>query len=76
MHKEILSEILVFKTNISQADVERVTPVLASDYRVKKWNIDLEDIDRVLRIECTEQCAGDVIQLIHKAGFHCEELPD
>ncbi len=50
--KEILSEILVFKTNVlSDKDFETISRLLALEKRIIRWSIDREDIDKVLRIE-------------------------
>jgi hypothetical protein len=77
MYHETLSEILVFKTNIlRRQDVEILAAVLNGDSRVRRWNIDLADIDHVLRVETEDMCARDIIGVVANAGFQCEELPD
>jgi hypothetical protein len=43
---------------------------------ISRWNIDLEDIDKVLRIESNDIELTEIVQLIHNAGFQCEELAD
>lgn len=41
------------------------------------WSIDLEDIDKVLRIEAEQTLVEkEVIDLIQDCGYVCEELPD
>ena len=40
------------------------------------WNIDLEDCDRILRVEATTLQAAAVIHHLRRAGFWCEELDD
>ena len=71
------SEVLVFKTNIlSDEDVEKIGHVLALESNITRWNIDLDDIDKVLRIECDQLQPDAVIKLLRDAGFECEELPD
>ena len=70
-------DILVFKTNIqSKKDVHRVAPVMDDDERIICWNVDLEDIDKVLRIESRQLSIGQVIQLIRERGYECQELTD
>lgn len=70
-------EILILKTNIrSKRQVKSVAPLLDSQENISRWNIDLHDIDKVLRIESTEMELDEVVQLIQEAGFYCEELPD
>ena len=71
------SEVLVFKTNIlSDEDVEKIGHFLASESRIIRWNIDRNDIDKVLRIECDQLHPEAVINVLLHAGFECEELPD
>lgn len=73
----MVSEILIFKTNIhSENDVVRIAHFLNSDLHVKKWNVDRDDVDRVLRIESDDYNPEYIIHMIRKAGFLCEELHD
>ena len=77
MYDALFSEVLVFKTNIlSDEDVEKIGRVLASESNITRWNIDRDDIDKVLRIECDQLQPEAVIKLLRDAGFECEELPD
>ena len=69
--------ILVFKTNLSfKKDVERISSLLNNLRGVIRWNVDLSDIDNVLRIESIRITPNNIIQLISAAGYRCEELPD
>ena len=76
MYPQALSEILVFRTNITLPFDERKLAFLNKVQGVKSWNIDLQDIDHVLRIESDDVSASETIYLMNKAGFLCEELPD
>ncbi|MBT1703555.1 hypothetical protein [Chryseosolibacter indicus] len=77
MYLEPVSEILIFKTNILDIqDIEKVASVLDADARVKKWNVDREDVDHVLRIQSDCLDCRHIIELVHKCGYECEELPD
>ena len=68
-------EILVFKTNVtSKKKVGMVAPLLTSFPTIRQWNFDLEDRDKVLRIEATGLNPGSVEQMLLGAGFHCQEL--
>lgn len=68
-------EILVFKTNItSKKKVSMVAPLLTSFPGIRQWNFDLDDCDKVLRIEATGLNPGSVEQLFLSAGFSCMEL--
>jgi hypothetical protein len=71
------AEILIFRTNIhSVRDVARVAPLLDALAGIKRWNVDRDDVDCVLRIEADERDTEHVIHLVNTAGFLCEELPD
>jgi hypothetical protein len=73
----MVSEILIFKTNIhTENDVGKIAHFLNSDLHVKKWNVDRDDVDRVLRIECDDHNPDYIIHVITNAGFRCEELLD
>ena len=69
--------ILVFKTNLSyQKDVKTISSLLDNLRGIIRWNVDLSDIDRVLRIESIRVTPNNIIQLIASAGYSCEELLD
>jgi hypothetical protein len=77
MNSHVVSEILVFKTNvIEEIDVQRISLLLGADARIKSWNIDQHDVDHVLRIEADHLSPQEITLLMQQAGFHCEELPD
>ncbi|MCE6990002.1 hypothetical protein [Dyadobacter sp. CY323] len=69
--------ILVFRTNINRKKhVRTISPLLNGCDTIKKWNVDLSDIDNVLRIEATHSDCAPVIELVKQAGYACEELTD
>jgi hypothetical protein len=75
MYKDILSEILVFKTNIScQEELKKIGSILSKEKNITRWTVDLEDVDKVLRIECEHIYPLSVIEILRDAGFTCEEL--
>ncbi|TXG38932.1 hypothetical protein [Seonamhaeicola maritimus] len=42
---------------------------------IVKWSIDLEDIDKVLRVETTSSLTmEDIIDQVKARGIYCEEL--
>ncbi len=68
-------EILIFKTNVtSKKKVSMIAPLFTPFPTIRKWNLDLEDCDKVLRIEATGLNPGFVEQLLFRAGFICQEL--
>jgi hypothetical protein len=68
--------VLVFKTSIyRKSDIKRIRPLLEKEIKMKgKWNFDLQDCDKILRIEGEGIEAYKVISLLSSAGFACEEL--
>ncbi|WP_353719587.1 hypothetical protein [Dyadobacter sp. 676] len=69
--------VLVFKTNINNLrQVKSVAAMLDNCPDILKWNVDLADIDKVLRIEATHAQCAPMIELVRRAGYACEELTD
>ena len=73
-----MKRVLVFRTSVETTHhVRRVKPLL--DVLLDKherWNFDLEDCDRILRVESASLDATIVAEKLAKAGFMCEELKD
>ena len=69
--------ILVFRTSMQlEHDVKKVSCLMNSEHRIHRWNVDLHDCDKVLRIETDCLEVGEVIRLVTQAGYYCEELED
>lgn len=70
-------DILIFKTNVSgKNNVNEVSPHLESLNGIQRYTFDLDDIDKVLRVEARGLSSQKIESVIKKAGYHCEELPD
>ena len=70
-----LENVLVLKTNISTKNqVEKLNFILSSHPKVSQWNIDLEDVDCVLRIVSTTITYHEVTDLVAQLGYFCCEL--
>jgi hypothetical protein len=68
-------EVLVYKTNIHDSnDVERVKPFFSEHSDILKWHVDIEDKDRVLRVEAHNNISGKIENLVRDAGYWCGEL--
>ena len=68
-------EVLVFKTNLRfKKQINAVTPHINNLHGIARWNVDLDDIDRVLRIESDNLSPRKVEATLQQAGYFCEEL--
>jgi hypothetical protein len=69
--------LLILKTNISGLhDINVVASLLDGNANVDRWNVDMQDVDHVLRIETTGITDDEIIRTLNQAGYACEELPD
>ncbi len=72
--------ILVFKTTIkNKTQVRKVAPLLNGVLSpCAKWNFDLSDCDKVLRIESLHKTIDEklIIQIIKNSGQAIEVMPD
>ena len=70
--------LLIFQTDIkSKKKVNYLHPVFNEHDDILKWTVDLEDIDKVLRIEATARLTeNDIIHLVQPHGFYIESLHD
>ena len=67
--------ILVFKTNVSSGSKARkLKPFLDQSFPNAKWNFDLTDCDKVLRVDAPEDITALVIYTLNSHGFECAEL--
>lgn len=74
---ENLLQILVFKTTIKTPQhKERLAPILDGLPTIRRWTVDCEDCDCVLRVEADGISDREVMALVRMAGFECDELSD
>ncbi|MFC4873485.1 hypothetical protein [Negadavirga shengliensis] len=70
--------ILVFRTSVEAWEtVLKIKPLL--DRLVEdtgRWNFDLEDCDRILRVESNHLIAQQVVDLLRKNGIFIKELEE
>lgn len=68
-------DILVFKTNVeSKKQVRKLFSVLRPMSGISRWNVDLHDIDKVLRIEAISLSPRSIETVLQQAGYFCKEL--
>lgn len=65
----------VFKTSVvSKEQVQTVGSFLNILLPSEEWNFDLEDCDKILRVETEEVAPETVITILTSQGFYCDEL--
>jgi hypothetical protein len=69
--------IYVFKTSVNtKKDIKELTSKLEHFIPNSKWNFDLEDCDKILRIDSQFEVREATIKLLQANGYKCEELTD
>lgn len=62
----------VFRTNVMKtAEANRLVDLLLQHFPGSRINFDLDDCDKVLRIEAADPTPEKIITLITQHGFHC-----
>lgn len=67
----------VFRTNVTDPlDSQRVLRALHTHFPFGILSFDLEDCDKVLRIEDQQVCADTTVSVLEKLGYFCEVLEE
>jgi hypothetical protein len=67
--------IYVFKTSVkTKRDVRVLKPRLNELLKPEKWNFDLHDCDKILRVDSQTDLSHRIINEFKDSGFYCEEL--
>lgn len=67
----------VFKTSVATVvEVHQLKSRLDSVTNDIIWNFDLEDCDKILRVDCPSVIPEDIIELLILNGFECIELQE
>ena len=76
-HKLFIMELYIFKTNImSQEKAISLNSIFNQDENIRRWTIDTEDVDNVLKIEVENSISEiELIEGIKQKGYECEVLP-
>ncbi|HRO43308.1 MAG TPA: hypothetical protein PL009_10780 [Flavipsychrobacter sp.] len=65
----------VFKTNVEGVNVaNEIASLLLQHFPKSRISFDLEDCDKVLRIEGHSLCTATIMQIISACGFVCTIL--
>jgi len=67
----------VFKTNVQHRELaDQLVSVLHGRIDFCKINFDLEDCDKILRVEGKQICVETIIEILNTHGLQCEVLTD
>ncbi len=71
-------QVLVFKTNLEdQRLVIHAGELLHPINGIHRWNVDMHDIDNILRVEADPGVSPRIIEnTLQNGGLLCEELTD
>ncbi|WP_350200925.1 hypothetical protein [Gracilimonas sp.] len=75
--KEIDSEIacFVFRTSlIDKRDVEQISVAMNTHPDIAEWSVDLENWEKVLRVESSGIDVNGIKLLLRSKGFYCSEM--
>lgn len=65
----------VFATNVDTGiAAQRLINLLRLRFPGSRVDVDLDDCDRVLRIQGEQLCPAQITQLVQAQGFYCGEL--
>ncbi|HEY3429966.1 MAG TPA: hypothetical protein VGK39_04755 [Cyclobacteriaceae bacterium] len=75
--EKVTNVVQVFKTNVSDpSQASMLCDLVQTEISVQRVNFDLEDCDKIFRVESTVNMDDKIVALLHLHGFMCEELPD
>ena len=67
----------VFKTNVQHRELaEQLASILRGRFTFSKINFDLQDCDKILRVEGKQVCVETIIEILNTHGLQCEVLAD
>ncbi len=67
--------IFVFKTSVkTKIQIKKLKPHIDKILLKAKWNFDLEDCDKILRIDSEENIVYPIISLLKRHSYDCAEL--
>jgi hypothetical protein len=67
--------IIVFKTSVkTNRQVGQLKPYIDKMLPTARWNFDLTDCDKILRVDCEENVVLKIIDLLNRHNYSCKEL--
>ena len=69
------NQILIFRTSITKRrDIKLIGSLLAKFPQITRWNVDFEDRDKILRIECSNITALEISETLRNSHIFATEL--
>lgn len=69
-------ECFVFRTNIrNKREVEFISTLLNGISGIAEWSVDLEDWEKILRVEGTCIQPGQIMSILRSVGVEIQEMP-
>ena len=66
---------MTFKTNAKcMGCLAKIEEILQGKMNREEWNLDLSDSNRPLTVMSDNLAAGEIVELISKAGFKIEQM--
>ncbi|MDR2026991.1 MAG: hypothetical protein LBQ01_05440 [Prevotellaceae bacterium] len=72
--KEVRGVLLLKSSPRNYNDVKNMATVPDNHPRTVAWNIDFDDCDKIIRIECEKLKAEETINCLYQTGIRAEEL--
>ena len=68
---------MLFKTNINcNGCIKSVTPYLNELDMIESWQVDIENPNKILKVESENDDQHEVIEAVTKAGFKIEPIEE
>ncbi|WP_221659928.1 hypothetical protein [Bacteroides salyersiae] len=69
------NQLFIFRTSVSKkTDLKRIGNVLNKCSQISHWNVDFEDWEKILRIECNGLTARNIVRMLRIIDIYAEEL--
>lgn len=69
------NHVLIFRTSVvHRQDIKRIDKALSQFTQISSWNIDFEDWEKILRIECIGITAIEISQALRAFNIYAVEL--
>ena len=67
--------ILIFRTSVrNKQDIKRIETLFVQVPQIDKWHVDLENWEKVLRIECREMIPATILNALQTIHIYAKEL--